>query len=58
MTPVAIIPWAPHPQAAPITERTDDVMCAAANGTRTLSGGWQLEYEGVEPGAYYPLRCR
>lgn len=48
-------PWAPHPAAAPITEREGDALCTAANGTRTLSGGWQLEYDGVEPGAHYRL---
>jgi len=39
MTPVAIRPWAPHPQAAPLTGRADNALCTAANGTRTLSGG-------------------
>ena len=39
MTPVAIRPRAPHPQAAPLTERTDNALCTAVNGSRTLSGG-------------------
>jgi hypothetical protein len=46
-------PWAPHPKAPPLTEREGDAFCTAANGTRTLSGGWQLEYEDVEPNAWY-----
>ena len=48
-------PWAPHAKAAPATEKEGETFCIAANGTRTLSGGWQLEYNGVEPGAQYQL---
>lgn len=57
MTPTLVNaqPWAPHPKAAPVTEQQGDTFCTAANGTRTLSGGWQLDYDGVEPGAHYRL---
>ncbi len=42
--------WAPHPSAAPLTERGGDTFAAAANGTRTCVGGWQAVFSGVEPG--------
>ncbi len=43
-------PWTPHAQAAPITEHEGETFYTTANGTHTLSGGWQLEYENVVPG--------
>ena len=49
---VVIEPWAPHPSAAPLTERQEDGLAVAANGTRTCVGGWQVVYGGVEVGAY------
>jgi hypothetical protein len=38
-----IVPWAPHPDAAPLCMREDaNALVVAANGTRTCVGGWQL----------------
>ena len=51
-----IEPWAPHPSAAPLTERNDDRLAVAANATRTCVGGWQIVYSGVEPGREYRIR--
>jgi len=48
-----IEPWAPHPSASPLTERSDDRLSVASNGTRTCVGGWQIVYSGVKPGAEY-----
>ena len=45
-----IVRWAPHPSAAPLTERGGDRFAAAANGTRTCVGGWQAEFSGIQPG--------
>ncbi|MCX7014190.1 MAG: carbon-nitrogen hydrolase family protein [Candidatus Sumerlaeota bacterium] len=46
------IPWAPHPAAAPRTEqREEGAFVAAANGTRSCSGGWQFHYSGTEGGS-------
>ncbi|MDH7570980.1 MAG: carbon-nitrogen hydrolase family protein, partial [Armatimonadota bacterium] len=56
LTLEAAEPWAPHPLAAPRTEREDERLLIAANGTRTLSGGWQVRYAGVEPGRAYSLQ--
>ena len=50
LTPVHFQAWAPHPAAAPVTERDGDRLTIAANGTRTCTGGWQLHYSGVTPG--------
>jgi predicted amidohydrolase len=47
--------WAPHPSAAPVTRREDELLTIAANGTRTCCGGWQVEYAGVTPGAAYRI---
>ena len=48
--------WAPHPKAAPFTERSaDDAFETAANGTATCAGGWQFEYAGVQAGKTYAL---
>jgi predicted amidohydrolase len=55
LAPAEIKPWAPHPSAAPVTERSGDRLTIAANGTRTCSGGWQLHYPGVMPGQRYVL---
>ena len=55
LTPVHFQAWAPHPAAAPVTERDGDRLTIAANGTRTCSGGWQLHYSGVMPGRRYAL---
>ncbi|MDE2998417.1 MAG: carbon-nitrogen hydrolase family protein [Gemmatimonadota bacterium] len=46
----SIVRWAPHPAAAPLTERGGDRFAAAANGTRTCVGGWQAEFSGIRPG--------
>jgi predicted amidohydrolase len=53
LTLKSIEPWAPHPIAAPLTERHGDQLATAANGTRTCVGGWQLTYTGVQPGTTY-----
>ncbi len=47
--------WAPHPTAAPLTERSGDTLAIAANGTRTCIGGWQIAYSGVEAGKIYEI---
>ncbi|MEK6796752.1 MAG: carbon-nitrogen hydrolase family protein [Spirochaetota bacterium] len=49
-----IVPWAPHPSAAPRTERSADRFVIKANGTRTCAGGWQLRYDLV-PGKSYRI---
>ena len=51
----SVTPWAPHVKAAPLTERQDDILAVAANGTRTCVGGWQLTYSGVEEGMAYVI---
>lgn len=51
-----IEPWAPHPQAAPLTERSGETLAVAANGTRTCVGGWQALFSGVRPGRFYRMR--
>lgn len=48
-------PWAPHPKAAPVTERRGETFAAAANGTRALSGGWQWRFAGITPGQTYEI---
>lgn len=48
-----IIPWAPHPSTAPVAERIGDSLVAAANGTRTCSGGWLVEFAGITGGQAY-----
>ena len=52
----SIRPWAPHPAAAPLTERSGDTLAVAANGTRTCIGGWQVTYSGAAPGTDYLIR--
>jgi len=53
----SIVPWAPHPDAAPLCTRKDaNALVVAANGTRTCVGGWQLSYSGVQPGQHYAIR--
>ena len=47
--------WAPHPTAAPLTERSDDTLAIGANGTRTCIGGWEITYSGVEVGTMYEM---
>ena len=54
IAPVAIETWAPHPKAAPKTERRESVFAIDANGTRTCTGGWQWQYD-VEPGQAYEI---
>jgi len=49
----SIQPWAPHPLAAPLTEKNGDTLAIAANGIRTCVGGWQLTFSGVVPGRAY-----
>ena len=52
-----IVPWAPHPSAAPQTSRAENgVLLIGANGTRTCVGGWQLRLSGVVPGKQYSVR--
>jgi predicted amidohydrolase len=53
----SVEPWAPHPKAAPLTERNDGTLAVAANGTRTCIGGWQLTYSGVESGKSYLIEA-
>jgi hypothetical protein len=48
-------PWAPHPKAAPITEKRGGVFALDANGTRTCSGGWQWRFDGIVPGQNYEI---
>ena len=52
----SVVPWAPHPTAAPLSERRDDLLAVAANGTRTCIGGWQLVYSGVVAGETYSIQ--
>ena len=47
--------WAPHPDAAPATSHSSAGYGIAANGTRTLSGGWQIACEEIEGGATYRI---
>lgn len=51
----SVTPWAPHVKAAPLTERQDEILAVAANGTQTCVGGWQLIYSGVETGKAYVI---
>ncbi|MBI5686871.1 MAG: carbon-nitrogen hydrolase family protein [Verrucomicrobia bacterium] len=48
-------PWAPHPKAAPVTEKRSEAFAVDANGTRTLSGGWQWRFDGITPGQTYEI---
>lgn len=50
--------WAPHPAAAPLTERSGDALAIAANGTRTCIGGWQVVYSGARPGNVHEIVVR
>jgi predicted amidohydrolase len=50
-------PWAPHPTAAPVTSRSEELLAIAANGTRTSCGGWQARYTGINPGDGYCIRA-
>ena len=52
---VSLEPWAPHPTAAPLTERSGDTLAIAANGTRTCVGGWQAEFDGTRPRKAYRI---
>jgi len=51
----SIKPWAPHRQAAPVTERPGDALSVASNGTRTCVGGWQLEFSDAVAGEAYSV---
>lgn len=53
----SVEPWAPHVTAAPLTERNNDTLAVAANGTRTCVGGWQLTYSGVASGKLYVIEA-
>lgn len=33
--------WSPHPTATPLTAKQAGTLAAQANGTRTITGGWQ-----------------
>ncbi len=50
------VPWSAHPAASPPTEERDGTLVAAANGTRTCTGGWLIRYAGIEGGRTYLLR--
>ena len=54
-TPHSAQTWASHPRAAPTTSHTATGYSIAANGTRTLSGGWQLALTDIEGGATYRM---
>ena len=51
----SIKPWAPHPMAAPVVERSGDTLSIAPNGTRTCVGGWQLDFSDVVAGEAYSV---
>ncbi|MEO2004439.1 MAG: carbon-nitrogen hydrolase family protein [Candidatus Poribacteria bacterium] len=57
LTATAVEPWQAHPKAAPNLERRGDVLITAANGTRTCVGGWNVRYDGSQPGATYRVVC-
>ncbi|MBS12180.1 MAG: hypothetical protein CME19_15225 [Gemmatimonadetes bacterium] len=48
-------PWTPHASATPLTKRTDERLALSSNGTRTCVGGWQVIYDGVQPGNTYTI---
>ncbi len=48
-------PWAPHPKAAPVTEKHGEAFAVDANGTRTCSGGWQWRFDGIVAGQTYEI---
>ena len=52
---VSTEPWSPHPAAAPVLEEQAQGLLAAANGTRTCTGGWLIRYSGIETGRTYRL---
>jgi len=48
--------WWPHAEAAPkLGKGRDGSLRISANGTRSCSGGWDLRYGGVVPGAVYEI---
>ncbi len=51
-------PWAPHPKAAPVTERRDDAFLTRSNGTRFCCGGWQFLFADIAPGHAYRIELR
>ena len=51
----SVTTWAPHPKAAPKTRKEGDTLSIAANGTRTVSGGWQVRYSDVQPGTTFRI---
>lgn len=51
----SVIPWTQHPKAAPKTMRDGDTLIIAANGTRTVAGGWQIRYSGIQPGTTFRI---
>ena len=53
LQPDTVERWAPHPDAAPQTEKRDDTFLVAANGTRTCVGGWQFRFAEIQPGRCY-----
>ena len=55
LTLASVQPWAAHKEAAAQTSQENTMLIAEANGTPTCSGGWQLTYSGVEPGASYTI---
>ena len=52
-----IQPWAPHPSAAPLTERDGNRLIIRANGTRTCVGGWQMTFVGAKAGKTYLIEA-
>jgi predicted amidohydrolase len=52
----SVAPWWPYPETKPkLSKGKDKGLRIAANGTRTCSGGWELTYTGVRPGATYEV---
>lgn len=51
----SIVTWAPHPSAAPVTERSAGRYLIRTNGTRICVGGWQLALHGMMPGKTYRI---
>ena len=47
--------WASHDDATPTTSHSASGYSIAANGTRTLSGGWQLALTDLEGNAAYRI---
>ena len=57
MTHTQALPWAPHPDAAPLNRQgpEPDRFESKANGTLSCCGGWQFGFEGIRPGHAYRI---